>query len=117
MARHALDNSATSAVSRTAVFKVSTAWDVAGNASEHAGTMVRRLSLCAWQSESVGHRIGHSPSKKKPLDEGLIGKAWARSSRPDLRLIQREPVERGGIGIQNQDANVGLGSLMQDAHQ
>jgi hypothetical protein len=106
MARHALDNSATSAVSRTAVFKVSTAWDVAGNASEHAGTMVRRLSLCAWQSESVGHRIGHSPSKKKPLDEGLIGEVRTCSSCPALRLIQHESVEYWEIG-----------RMMQDVHQ
>lgn len=81
MARHALDNSATNAGNRIAVFKVSTAWDVAGDASEHAATMVRRRSGCAWQSESGGHRIRRSPSKKKPLDEGLIGKAWARGHR------------------------------------
>lgn len=68
MARHAPDNSATNAVNRTAVFKVSTAWDVAGDTSEHAATMVRRWSVCVWQSESDRHRIGHAPSKKKPLD-------------------------------------------------
>ncbi len=71
MARHAPDNSATNAVNRTAVSKVSTAWDVASDASEHTVTMVRRRSVCPWQSESGGHRIGHSPSEKKPHDEGL----------------------------------------------
>lgn len=72
MARHAPDNSATNAVNRTAVFKVSTAWDVAGDASEHAATMGRRQPFRAWQIEFGCHRIGRSPGQKKPLDEGLI---------------------------------------------
>lgn len=58
MARHAPDNKTTSAVNRTPAFKVSTAWDVAGDASEHAATMVRTRRACAWQNESGGHRIG-----------------------------------------------------------
>lgn len=37
MARLAPDNSATRAVNRTAALRVLAAWDVAGDASEHAG--------------------------------------------------------------------------------
>lgn len=57
MARHAPDNKTTSAVNRTPAFKVSTAWDVAGDASEHAATMMCTRRACAWQIESGGRRI------------------------------------------------------------
>jgi len=57
MARHAPDNKTTSAVNRTPAFKVSTAWDVAGDASEHAATIVRSRRACAWQIETGGRRI------------------------------------------------------------
>ncbi len=109
MARHAPDNSATDAVNRIAVFKVSTAWDVAGDAGEHAATMVRRLSVCAWQSESGCHRIGRSQSKKKPLAEEL------REPGAPLRLIQRDvhvvaPIEKyGGTWPQGTYVPRGLG--------
>lgn len=71
----------------------------------------------AWESEPGCHRIGRSSSKEQPLDEGLVGRTKGCSSCPVLRLIQREPVERGGIGIQNEDANVGIGRLMQNFYQ
>ncbi len=66
MARHAPDNKATSAMNRTAAFKVSTAWDVAGDASEHAATMVRSRWVRAWKIESGGDRIGR-PQASSPM--------------------------------------------------
>lgn len=64
-----------------------------------------------------GYRIGPLSKQERPLGEGLLGKIWKRCKYPALRLIQLESVERGGIGIQNQDADVGFGRLMQDFHQ
>jgi len=75
--------------------------------------MVRRQSVRAWQCEAGGHRIGCSASKKKPLGEGQVGGAASRH----LPLMQREPVELGSIGVQDQEADIGLGRLMQDLHQ
>ncbi len=114
MARLAPDNSATRAVNRTAALRVLAAWDVAGDASEHAGSR--------W---GAGERFARG--KPKPLGtvlrvlqlekaprQGLMGKTAEHFERQALHLIQREPVERGGIAIQNQDADVGSGRLMQD---
>lgn len=46
-----------------------------------------------------------------------MGKTAEHFELQALHLIQPEAVERGGIGIQNQDTNVGSGRLMQDFHQ
>lgn len=51
---------------------------------------------------------------EKAPRQGLMGKTAEHFERQALHLIQREPVERGGIAIQNQDADVGSGRLMQD---
>lgn len=75
--------------------------------------MVRRQSVRAWQCDAEGHRIGRSASKKKPLDEGSVGGVTSRH----LLLMQHEPVQLGSIGVQDQEADVGLGCLMQDIHQ
>lgn len=65
----------------------------------------------------VAKRSWRSPywpfcGKKKPLDEGQVGGSYQA-----LPLMQREPVELGSIAVQDQEADVGLGSLVQNLHQ
>lgn len=116
MARLAPDNSATRAES-TAALRVLAAWDVAGDASEHAGHNGAPVSGWREATEAIWHRIDRPPTRKRLLGEGLMGKAAVHFEFQVLHLIQPEAVERGSIAIQNQDANIGIGRLMQDFQQ
>lgn len=57
MARQAPDNSATRAVNRTAALRVLAAWDVAGDASEHAGHDGAPVS--GWREANRSHMAPH----------------------------------------------------------
>lgn len=84
MARHAPNNKATSAVNRTAVFKVSTAWDVAGDASEHAAMMVRRRWCARGKSNPVATVLTVPKQVLRWVRDGDAG-ASVLLSAPDSR--------------------------------
>lgn len=70
MARLAPDNSATRAVNRTAALRVLAAWDVAGDASEHAGSRWgagERFARGKPKPLGTGLSV---PNQKRPLGEG-----------------------------------------------
>lgn len=110
----------TGTASRAAVFKVSTAWDVAGDASEHGGEDCIAGSRQARGNRHPAITAFDRRAKKKPLGRGskFAVVFWSVvSGRSFVFFIDRQAVEQRRIGIEDQEPDIGQRGQMENVRE